>query len=298
MAAVAGGGGADVTARDAAVVAPDGDPAGQPLRVDAEAVDPVRGGGVEQRGELSRSQQPPVQQGRVEAVEVGERRDQLARGTGRARVQLGDVREAPARRRAGVGPAVRGGQGGAAAGEGGAGEAEGGDDPAADLRRVGVAGDAADDEAEDGVVGVGVRVGARGGRRTVGGRGVDGRRGGEGVCGGVVGVVVQAAGVAEQGAQGDAAPVVAVAPDQPGEVALDRVREPEPLLTGELEDDDGDERLGDAACPEAVRVTDAGPCRTVGVPGRAGRIVRQERRVGGVARAGEPGEVGGGGSEV
>lgn len=83
----------------------------------------------------------------------------------------------------------------------------------------------------------------------------------------VGGVVADAAGVVEELAQGDRGAVVAVALDEAGEVLVDGVVEVDPPLALELEEDGGDEGLGDgadaeavvgAACPAGVEVGGAG----------------------------------------
>src|SRR5207244_2369504 len=64
----------------------------------------------------------------------------------------------------------------------------------------------------------------------------------------VLRVVVEAARVVEELPYGD----VLALRDQPGQPPLDRVVEPELALADELEDDDGHERLRDAADAKAV----------------------------------------------
>lgn len=115
--AVAGGGRADVTARNMAVVPPDGSAAGELLRIDAHAIDAVRRTGVQQVAQLGGREQAPAQQGSVEAVQIGECGDELARGARGARVEGGDIAEAAVGRVTRVAAAVRCGQRRAGAGQ-------------------------------------------------------------------------------------------------------------------------------------------------------------------------------------
>ena len=251
MPAVDRGGAAHIAARDPAVVPPHRDPARQLRRKDPQAVRAVRGPGVEHRPQQVRGQQLAAQQRRVEAVQVVERGHQLTRRAGHARVEFGDV-GAVGR----VGVAVRGGQRGAGAREGRAREPEGVDDAAPGLGGVRVAGDPPDDHAEHGVVGAGVRVPAEAGGRQ-GERDAYGLKRGQGDGSpGDPGEVGEPAGVVEQGAQGDPASVGAVSAQQSRQVPLHGVGQGQPVLRGQLQDDGGDEGLGDAAGAEVVGAGD------------------------------------------
>jgi hypothetical protein len=74
---------------------------------------------------------------------------------------------------------------------------------------------------------------------------------------GVIGEVVQAAGVGEQGAQRQTPAVVARAAHQTRKVSVQGVGQGQPVLGGELQHHGRDERLGDAARAEVVVADDA-----------------------------------------
>ncbi len=89
--AVDGGCGAHIAAGDAAVVPPHRGAARKSHGIEAHAVLAMCGTGVEHLAQSAGRKQVAAQQGRVEAVQVGERGDQLARCSGHARIELGDI---------------------------------------------------------------------------------------------------------------------------------------------------------------------------------------------------------------
>ena len=161
-----------------------------------------------------------------------------------------------------VGLGVRPGQGGRGAHPPGLVEAERAQDAVFDLLVGGVAGGLLDDRPEQDVAGVGVlpalagrevrRVRHGAGDQLLGAvdvvpllvvllrRGVSGQ------------VVVDATGVLEQLADGDAAAVVAVAPHHSWQPVIDRVVQGQPALGLQLEDHGGDQRLGGAGHAEVA----------------------------------------------
>lgn len=197
------------------------------------------------------------------------------------------------------------GQGRPGAGQRGAGQPQGFEDPAPYLGGVRMPGDAPDDQAEQRVVGVGVRVRAprghrraghgradRGGggdrpRRRAGGPRERRVRGGKGRQ-----VVGEAAGVGEERAQGEDGAVVPVPPHEARQVLLHAVVQRDPSLVGELEDHRRDERLGDAAGPEVVPRPDAGAGGAEGLLAGGGVVACQKGGCRGAPLDDEPGEVG------
>ncbi len=128
----------------------------------------------------------------------------------------------------------------------------GSDDAPVDLLGQGAAGDLLDDQAGEHVVGVAVLPTRPGGEV---GRVLEGC--GEQFAGGVVpdvvpevvAVVGESAGLLEELADGDAAPVDPLSADEAGQVGVDGGVQVHPPLRDELEDDDRDEGLGVAADP-------------------------------------------------
>jgi hypothetical protein len=104
---------------------------------------------------------------------------------------------------------------------------------------------------------------------------------------GVIGEVVQAAGVGEQGAQRQTPAVVARAAHQTRKVSVPGVGQGQPVLGGELQHHGRDERLGDAARAEVVVAGDA-----VAGAGEAcaGGFTGQQRGGGSLAAGDQKGE--------
>lgn len=251
-----------------ALVAPVGSSAGQGAFDQAEPVSAAgppllevraHGDGLLHLGELPRRQQAAREQRAEEAVLIprgrGER-DLVAH-----RDLIGDVHQGAGAEEL-VGLGVRPGQGGGSAGPPGPVEAERAQDALFDLLVGGLTGDRLDDHAEQDVAGVGVRP-ALAGREV--------RRVGHGAgnqllgtvdvvallvvllrCGVSGQVVVDAAGVLEQLAEGDPAAVVAVAPHHSRQPVVDGVVQGQPALGLQLEDHGGDQRLGRAGHAEVA----------------------------------------------